>query len=230
MAPMIRDAIADATSSNLHTAALAPPPSGTYALIQARRITKRYGRTTVLSEVDVSISAGQVVGIVGENGSGKSTLLQILAGIMSPSSGSVERRCSIGYCPQDALVFDALTVTENLRYFAAAAGLKGSMFEERAEELLAALALKDYRHRMVAQLSGGSKQKLNLVVALLEDPAVLLLDEPCSGLDWDTYLSFWELAKRVRDAGKTVVIVSHLIHERSHFDVLLTLRNGAISQ
>ena len=202
----------------------------TGALIQGRRITKRYGHATVLSNVDVSISAGQVVGIVGENGSGKSTLLQILAGIMSPTSGSVERRGSIGYCPQDTLVFDALTVTENLRYFGAAAGLTGPLFEKRAEDLLRTLALTDHRHRVVAQLSGGSKQKLNLVVALLEDPAVLLLDEPCSGLDWDTYLSFWALANQARDAGKSVVIVSHLIHERANFDALFRLRNGVISQ
>ena len=79
-------------------------------------------------------------------------------------------------------------------------------------------------------MSGGSKQKLNLVVALLDDPAVLLLDEPCSGLDWDTYLSFWALANRARDAGKSIVIVSHLIHERANFDALFTLRNGAILQ
>jgi ABC-type multidrug transport system ATPase subunit len=202
----------------------------TGALIEGRRITKRYGHTNVLSGVDVCISAGQVVGIVGENGSGKSTLLQILAGIMPPTSGFVERRGSVGYCPQDTLVFEALTVTENLRYFAAAAGLCGSLLEERAEGLLATLALTRQRHDIVSRLSGGSKQKLNLVVALLNNPAVLLLDEPCSGLDWDTYLSFWALANRARDVGKSIVIVSHLIHERANFDALLTLRNGAILQ
>jgi ABC-type multidrug transport system ATPase subunit len=200
------------------------------ALIHGRHITKRYGHTTVLNDVDISICGGQVVGIVGENGSGKSTLLQILAGVLSPTSGSVERRGSIGYCPQDTLVFEALTVAENLRYFGAAAGLTGSLFEERSEGLLATLALTDHRYRVVAELSGGSKQKLNLVVALLDDPAVLLLDEPCSGLDWDTYLSFWALANRARDAGKSVVIVSHLIHERANFDALFRLRNGAILQ
>jgi ABC-2 type transport system ATP-binding protein len=199
-------------------------------LIDGRHITKRYGHTTVLSDVDISISGGQVVGIVGENGSGKSTLLQILAGLISPTSGSVERRATVGYCPQDPLVFEALTVTENLRYFAAATGLGGPSFEERVEDLLTTLALIAHRDRVVAQLSGGSKQKLNLVVALLEDPPVLLLDEPCSGLDWDAYLSFWALANRARDAGKSVVIVSHLIHERANFDTLLRLRNGTISQ
>jgi ABC-type multidrug transport system ATPase subunit len=200
------------------------------ALIQCRSITKRFGRTNVLSDVDVSIGGGQVVGIVGENGSGKSTLLQILAGIMPPTNGSVEHHGSIGYCPQDALVFEALTVTENLRYFGAAVGVTGSLFEKRAESLLTTLGLSQYRSRLVGQLSGGSKQKLNLVVALLDDPAVLLLDEPCSGLDWEAYLSFWALADQARDAGKSVVIVSHLLHERGNFDAVLMLRNGAISR
>jgi ABC-2 type transport system ATP-binding protein len=118
----------------------------------------------------------------------------------------------------------------NLRYFGAGAGLCGSILEERAEVLLATLALTDQRHHIVSRLSGGSKQKLNLVVALLDDPAVLLLDEPCSGLDWDTYLSFWALANRARDAGKSIVIVSHLLHERANFDALFTLRNGVLSQ
>jgi len=199
-------------------------------LIQGRRITKRYGRTSVLRDVDVSIRGGQVVGIVGENGSGKSTLLQILAGIIPPTSGSVERRGSIGYCPQDIQVFDALTVAQNLRYFGAAAGLTRSVIEKRAEGLLTTLTLSDHRDRVVGELSGGSKQKLNLVVALLEDPAVLLLDEPCSGLDWDTYLRFWVLANQARDAGKSVVIVSHLFHERANFDTLFRLHNGGISQ
>ena len=82
----------------------------------------------------------------------------------------------------------------------------------------------------MGQLSGGSKQKLNLVVSLLDDPAVLLLDEPCSGLDWEAYLSFWALADQARDAGKSVVIVSHLLHERGNFDAVLILRDGTISQ
>jgi ABC-type multidrug transport system ATPase subunit len=198
------------------------------AVIHARRVTKRYGHRTVLRDVDLSVSAGQVVGIVGENGCGKSTLLQILAGVMPPTSGDVERRGSIGYCPQDALVFDALTVVENLRFFGTAVGLTGASFEARAESLLTTLALQPHRNQIVGELSGGSKQKLNLVVALLDDPTVLLLDEPCSGLDWETYLSFWVLANRARDMGKSVVIVSHLIHERANFDIVCDLRQGTL--
>ena len=111
-------------------------------------------------------------------------------------------------------MFESLTVIENLHYFGAAVGVTGPLFEERAESLLTSLGLSaGHRSRVVGQLSGGSKQKLNLVVALLNDPEVLLLDEPCSGLDWETYLSFWAVADQARDAGKTVVIVSHLLHD-----------------
>jgi len=199
-------------------------------LIEARRITKRYGRRVALRELDFAVPRGRVIGIVGENGSGKSTLLQILAGLLPPTSGSVERKCVTGYCPQELLVFDSLTVIENLSYFARACGLKAHDFERRVAALLEVLQLAKHRDQVVAELSGGSKQKLNLIIALLNEPDLLLLDEPCSGLDWETYLSFWRFAHQARGDGKSVVIVSHLVHEKSYFDDIFSLRDGAISR
>ncbi len=199
------------------------------SMVCARGLTKRYGSRPVLRGVEFSIGRGQIAGITGENGSGKSTLLQILAGWTRPSSGVVERRCSIGYCPQEAMVFDTLTVTENLRYFAEAIGIPVPLFRKRTAELLDILQFAKDEDRSASELSGGSRQKLNLVIALLNDPELLLLDEPCSGLDWSTYLNFWAFAKAARSTGKSVVIVSHLIHEQSYFDALFTMREGVLS-
>ena len=198
-------------------------------MVGARGVTKQYGKRPVLRGVEFSIGRGQIAGITGENGSGKSTLLQILAGWTAPSGGVVERRCSIGFCPQEAMVFDTLTVTENLRYFAEAIRLPQAVFRKRTAELLSVLQLGKFEDRPASELSGGSRQKLNLIIALLNDPELLLLDEPCSGLDWSTYLNFWEFAKGARSAGKSVVIVSHLIHEQSYFDALFTMREGVLS-
>jgi ABC-2 type transport system ATP-binding protein len=198
-------------------------------MLSARGLTKHYGKRPVLRGVDFTISPAQIVGVTGENGSGKSTLLQILTGWTELSSGTVERRCTIGYCPQEAMVFDTLTVNENLRYFAEAIRLPQAVFRERTTALLDMLQLEKFENHSTAELSGGSRQKLNLIIALLNDPQLLLLDEPCSGLDWSTYLSFWDFAKSARNSGKSVVIVSHLIHEQSYFDALFTMREGVLS-
>jgi ABC-2 type transport system ATP-binding protein len=198
-------------------------------VLSAHGLKKKYGSRQVLRGVEFSIGAGQIVGITGENGSGKSTLLQILAGWIAPTHGTVTRRTSLGYCPQDTTVFDTLTVSENLRYFAQAIRLPEPAFRQRTAHLLGLLQLNKFEHHPAAELSGGSRQKLNLIVALLDDPELLLLDEPCSGLDWSTYLHFWEFANATRAAGKSIVIVSHLIHEQSYFDALYTMREGVLS-
>jgi ABC-2 type transport system ATP-binding protein len=199
------------------------------AVVSAQGLTKSYGSRAVLRGVEFAIGRGQIAGITGENGSGKTTLLQILAGWIAASGGVVERRGTIGYCPQEAMVFDTLTVAENLRYFAEAIRIPAPLFRKRTAELLSVLQLGKDEDRATAELSGGSRQKLNLVIALLNDPDVLLLDEPCSGLDWSTYLNFWEFAKAARSAGKSIVIVSHLIHERNFFDALFTMKEGTLA-
>lgn len=197
--------------------------------IETRQITKRFGRRLVLCGVDFALQRGTIAGIMGENGSGKSTLLQIMAGLLRPSSGSVECHCTLGYCPEETQVFETLTVTENLTYFSRAYGISDSVLEKRTSALLDRFRLTKYKDRAGAELSGGSKQKLNLIIALLDEPDLLLLDEPCSGLDWETYLIFWDFAEQMRREGKSIVIVSHVVFEQSHFDDLITLRDGAVS-
>ena len=202
-------------------------PGGDHArtapVLTARGIRKAYGKHKVLRGVDLDVEAGSLVAVVGENGSGKSTLLRILAGTLAPDAGTVSLRGSVGYCPQEPVLNGALTVAQHLRYFAAAHALTSL---RRAEELLQSLAFAAYRDTVVDELSGGTRQKLNLSLALMHDPDVLLLDEPYQGFDWETYLRFWGLVDDLREAGKAVVVITHLVFEEERFDALVELKAG----
>lgn len=197
-------------------------------LIEAVGIGKAFGSRRVLGDVSFQLDRGECVGLVGENGAGKSTLLRILVGLLQPNSGVVHRRGRVGYCPQDALVFDGLTVDENFEFFAAAYGLSRQAWRAAAGPLTDRLNFTRERRTEVGALSGGTRQKLNLAVALLADPDILILDEPYAGFDWDTYLRFWELAADLRANGRSVLIVSHLLHERQRFARLLELHEGKL--
>jgi ABC-type multidrug transport system ATPase subunit len=166
------------------------------------------------------------VGVVGENGSGKTTLLKILAGLVRPDKGERVVRGRLGYCPQDPLVFERLTVTENLAYFAAAYGLRE--WRPRAMDLLGLLRFEAHANTLAGLVSGGTRQKLNLALALLHDPDLLLLDEPYSGLDWETYLLFWSHARELRAHGKALLVVSHFVFDRGPLDRLWELREGKL--
>ena len=184
----------------------------------------------VLRGVTFSLPRASMVGLVGENGSGKSVLMKIIVGLMTADSGTVEVGGRLGYCPQAPLLYDKLTCEETFRLFGHAYGLRDEETEARAVELLELLGFGRFRHELVENLSGGTAQKLNLSVALLHKPELLLLDEPYSGFDWETYLKFWDLAASLREQGTTILIVSHFIEERSRFDKIVQLRDGAVAE
>ena len=191
--------------------------------IQTRGVAKAYGRREILRGVDLDVPAGSLVAVVGENGAGKSTLLKILAGTLDADAGAVEVRGRLGYCPQEPVLNGALTVEQHLRYFAAAYRLES---RRRGDELLETLHFGAYRSTAVEALSGGTRQKLNLALALVHDPDVLLLDEPYQGFDWETYLRFWGLVDELRERGRSVVVITHLVFEEERFDRLYELREG----
>lgn len=197
----------------------------THLALAARDISKRYGRRQILRDVSLSLPPGSLAGIVGENGAGKSTLLRILVGELRPGAGSVTLAGALGYCPQAAILNDELTVAQHLDYFRAAYGIPDL---RRADDLVERLGFGRYRATAVRALSGGTKQKLNLTVALMHNPSVLLLDEPYQGFDWETYLRFWDLATELRQQGCAVLIISHLVYDRSRFDQLYTLNAGEL--
>jgi ABC-2 type transport system ATP-binding protein len=197
------------------------------AVLCMRDVRKSYRRHQVLRGVTLDLSPGQLVGIVGENGAGKSTLLRILVGDLAPDGGAVECRGVLGHCPQETVLHDAFTVEQHLRLFQTAYGLDSL---HRAFELLEILRCSEYRRARLGTLSGGTRQKLNLTLALMHDPQVLLLDEPYQGFDWETYLRFWELAATLRDHGCSILVVSHLAYDTARLDSLYRLDAGTLTE
>lgn len=188
-------------------------------------VRKSYRKREVLRGVDLDVGGGQLVGVVGENGAGKTTLLRILCGQLRSDAGTVEVSGRLGYCPQKPVLNNDLTVDQHLRYFQIAYRLPDL---RRADELIERLGFGEYRGTAVKELSGGTRQKVNLVLALMHDPAVVLLDEPYQGFDWETYLRFWEIAAGLRAAGRAVLVISHLAYDSVRLDTLHRLRDGVL--
>lgn len=180
----------------------------------------------VLDGATLHVERGQVVGIMGENGSGKSTLMGILAGVLDHDAGEVERAGSIGWCPQEPRLYDRLTVDETFELFGTAYGMGDDEIVDARAWLTDVLDFERFRDRQIRHLSGGNRQKVNLSVALMHEPDLLLLDEPYTGFDWETFLAFWDLTEELRARGVGVAIISHIINERDRFDVVYELHEG----
>ncbi len=214
--------------------ALGECPTPGHCVLRAEGVQKTFHRgiwprrrtVEVLKGASLMVCVGELVGLVGENGSGKSTLMQIVVGLLGRDGGSVEQPGRLGYCPQTPMLWEKLTVDEHFELFARAYDLDQEARERAVEGLLEELQFERYRGYRVEELSGGTRQKLNLALALMHEPALLLLDEPYSGFDWETYVRFWEMSERRRDAGMGILIVSHLLAERERLDRVYELRDG----
>ena len=172
-------------------------------LLDARGVGRRFGSRVALQPTDVSLAAGEVVALVGPNGAGKSTLLAILAGSLDPTEGTVERPARVGWVPQRAAHYGRLTALENLRLFAALERVPST----RADELAAEFELPpDTR---ASSLSVGNRQRLDIALALLSAPQVLLLDEPTSSLDPAQRERVWQIARTVAEDGGAVLVATH---------------------
>ena len=198
-------------------------------LLTVHDVAKSYGRRRVLHGVSFEAHRGEVLGIVGENGAGKSTLLRIVVGLLRPDSGRAHVSGRMGYCDQEPQVFPDLTVTEHFAYFARAYGIAGDGgWMATRDQLLARFGYGKEVNARAKELSGGTRQKLHLSLALLHQPDLLILDEPFLAFDWDTYLRFWAETEALREAGSTIVIVSHLAHDRARFTRILELSGGRL--
>jgi ABC-type multidrug transport system ATPase subunit len=193
-------------------AALEPPaaaPAAGRVRVRARDLHKRYRERVVLDGVDVELRAGQAVLLMGANGSGKSTLLRILAGLDAPSAGTVRVDGSVGYAPQDGGLLDHLLPAEHFVLFGRARGLSRRAAVQQGRLLAEQLGWDALTTPVAGELSGGTRQKLNVALAALGEPDVLLLDEPYQGLDLDSVQRFWELLWAWRDQGRCALVVSH---------------------
>jgi ABC-2 type transport system ATP-binding protein len=189
---------------------------------------KRYGELQALRDVSFDVLGGELVAVIGPNGAGKTTLLSIVAGIQSPSAGSVTPGPrQVGWAPQHAALYSRLSVAENLELFARLERVA----EPRAtvERMLEQTGLHDRADEAVARLSGGNRQRVNVALGLLADPPVLALDEPSASLDPGQRERLWEFVRALADGGTAVVFSTHNVSEaQRHADRVIVLADGRL--
>ena len=204
------------------------------AAISVRGLRVVRGGREVLPDLDLEVTSGTVTGLLGPSGSGKSTLIraivgvQIVAGgdvtVLGLSAGSPELRKRLGYVTQAPSVFAHLTGGENLRYFASIVGVG----KDRIETVVDQVGLAAESDQVVSTLSGGQRARVSLATALLDEPEVLVLDEPTVGLDPVLRRDLWDLFHALADSGSTLLVSSHVMDEASRCDRLVILRDGRI--
>ncbi len=194
-------------------------------MIRFEKLTKNYGKTLALNELELSIGDGELHGFVGPNGAGKTTAMRILATLMKPTSGDVwvdevsvtaqpERaRLLVGYMPDFFGVYDNLKAWEYLDLYAGCVGMNAKERRKRIDDMLALTELESKREAYVDHLSRGMKQRLCLARAMMHDPKFLILDEPASGMDPRARAEMREILKSISHMGKTVLISSHILPE-----------------
>ena len=233
VASALRDYQADAPtpaphSSSLHATAdlgttSAKTSPATPVVLRLTDVSARRGRRTVLSGINLTIHRGEVVAVVGANGAGKSTLLQLSAGLLRASGGSIERTPNFGYAPQLDSLAPLLTVDEHLRLFGAARGIRQGRSISTGHRLLTRLGWTARGDQTAGTLSGGTQQKLNVALAQLDAPDLLLLDEPYQGLDALAYEDLWALISAWRTSGAGVLLVTHLLRDVDLVDRVVEL-------
>jgi ABC-2 type transport system ATP-binding protein len=202
-------------------------PAGAVAACEACGLTKRYGDRVALDAVSFTLERGDLVGLVGANGAGKTTLLSVLAGVLAPDAGSLSVPGSVGWVPQAVALYSRLTVAENLRLFARLE--KVPDVEAAVARMLEQTRLAERGDERAGRLSGGNRQRLNIALGLLADPALLLLDEPTAALDPEQRERLWEFIGALAARQTTVLFSSHELSEvERRAGRVLTLEDGRL--
>ena len=196
------------------------------AAITVAGLDKRYGERWALKAVGFEADRGELLAVIGPNGAGKTTLLSIIAGTLEPDAGEVRLATGrVGFVPQQPALYRKLTVEENLRLFARLEGVAD--LDAAVDEMLDQTVLGERRSDQVGTLSGGNQQRVNIAIGLLSKPAVLLLDEPSTGLDPRQRARLWEFVLDLAGGGTTVIFTTHNIAEAERYgNRLLVLADG----
>jgi len=202
--------------------------------IAVRDLLVRRGGVDVLHRISLEVPAGTVTGLLGPSGCGKSTLMRAIVGVQIVASGTVtvlgepagsrSLRARVGYVTQAPSVYGDLSVRENLRYFAAVLGTP----PERVDAVIATVGMDAFAGRVVGSLSGGQRARVSLATALLNEPPLLVLDEPTVGLDPLLRRDLWETFAGLAEAGTTLLVSSHVMDEADRCSHLLLMRDGHI--
>jgi len=193
--------------------------------VRVEGLVKEYDGTLALRGVSFEAYKGEVFGLLGPNGAGKTTLINIIAGILLPTSGKAEVlghdvvkepkavKALVGFCPQETVAYEELNAMENMMFYAGLYGLPRSEAKRRARELLDFVGLLEVAKKPVREFSGGMKRRLNIAIALINEPEVLLLDEPTTGLDPRARRDIWQYIEGLRAEGRTIILATHYMEE-----------------
>ena len=196
------------------------------------------GHFRALNDVSLEIAGGTITGFIGPSGAGKTTLIRTIVGrqritsgtvtVLDQPAGSAGLRPRVSYMTQENSVYTDLTVHENVRYFARMLGYRGEQARVQAAEALSKVDMLDKTDVVVSDLSGGEKQRVSLAIALLGEPELLVLDEPTVGLDPVLREQLWQLFRYLAEAGKTIIVSSHVMDEAERCDDLVLIRGGEV--
>ncbi|HEY9061007.1 MAG TPA: ABC transporter ATP-binding protein [Pseudobacteroides sp.] len=202
-------------------------------------ISKSYSKRMVLDNVSLSIENGQIYGLIGPSGAGKTTLVKIMVGMEKTDVGTahvldrkmpnLEVMQNIGYMAQSDALYSELTGEENLKFFASLFKINKSDQKKRIAYVAELANLTDHLKKKVSAYSGGMKRRLSLGIALIQNPSVLILDEPTVGIDPELRLGIWNELYRLKNSeGKTIIITTHVMDEALKCDVLAMIRDGKV--
>lgn len=198
-------------------------------IMRAAGLSKRFGATTAVHEVELSLEKGEIVGLTGPDGAGKTTLLRLLTGVLPADSGQVALPTDgFGYMPQRFSLYGEMSVQENLLLMGRLNGVADAFAAERIERILKLTHLWTFRDRLADNLSGGMKQKLALAAGLLHEPSLLILDEPTTGVDPVSRREFWQLLYQMNLAGMTILIATPYMDEAEYCHRVAFMANGVL--
>ena len=193
-------------------------------MLRLQDVHKSFGAVTAVNGLSLEVRQGELFGLLGPNGAGKSTTMNLAIGLLEPDHGTVTigdhqkptdttSRRQIGVAPQTLALYDELTAEENLRFFGKLYGLRGRALKSAVDKLLDLVGLADRRRHRVGTYSGGMQRRLNLAVALVHDPPLLLLDEPTVGIDPQSRNAIFDFVQQLHDEGRTIVYTTHYMEE-----------------
>jgi ABC-2 type transport system ATP-binding protein len=198
----------------------------TTTVLQTENLTKRYGSLTAVKELNLEIQRGEIFGLLGPNGAGKTTSINLICGLLKPDSGCVfihgkavnggeaEIRSRVGVCPQNTILWSKLTCLEQLEFIGEMYGVSRKKARQRGQELLNVMGLTEKQNRLASTLSGGMQRRLNIILALVHDPDILVLDEPEAGLDPQSRVLVREyIRKWAKQHDRTVILTTHNMDE-----------------
>ena len=202
----------------------------TRPLLELAGVVVRYGERTALDDVTMTAAPGTVTAVVGGDGAGKTTLMRTVVGQVPVAAGALRtpEQPAIGYLPATSGSWAGLTVQENVEFVGGSYGLSGATLAEHSDELLAVAGLDPFRDRLARQLSGGMRRKLGVCLAMLHDPALLVLDEPSTGVDPVSRVDLWSLAARAASAGGTVLMTTTYLDEAERAAHVVVLNQGHV--